>query len=110
VKADFSKIISDSIQITKSNKKLWIFGLVVVALSAGASLSSGGSLSNAFKGGEDGKQKQENSAKPNESNLPTNPENSNLLNTNLLASELPQVLGTATNGLLDLAKTIPMYF
>lgn len=86
MKADFSKIINDSIQITKSNKKLWVLGVVVATLGAGANFSSLGSFNNLSK--EINKQKQENSIDYN----------------------MPQALGSATNTLTDVVKTIPVSF
>jgi hypothetical protein len=44
--ADFSKIINDAIRITKSNKRLWVFGLVLASLGAGGGSGSGGNFGN----------------------------------------------------------------
>lgn len=115
MKADFSKIIRDSIQITKSNKRLWVLGLVLAAMGAGSGTGGGGNLSNLFDQSE--KIEQNNSVKldsfynlDNFNNL-ENP-SQNLLNSNLLTSadQLPQVLGASTNSLLGLLKFIPLSF
>ena len=95
MKADFSKIINDSIKITKNNKRLWVFGVVLATLGAGANFSSGGNFSDLAK--EFQKEKQE--------------------NADLTASVLPQVLGsmddkvaTTASSLQELVKTIPFSF
>ena len=102
MKADFSKIINDSIKITKSNKRLWVFGLVLASLGAGANFSSGGNFSDTAK--EPEKQNQEERV------------DSDFLNSNLLTLNLPQVLGSAdqrvkaTTSVGALVKTIPYSF
>jgi hypothetical protein len=90
MKADFSKIISESIKITKSNKKLWVFGIVLASLGAGSNMGSSGNFGDAFKNTE--RQNQNNSV---EYKLPTETSDPKLLNSNLIVSNLPQVLGTA---------------
>lgn len=112
MRADFSKIIKDSIKITRNNKKLWVFGLVLASLGAGANFSSAGNFGDLSK--EIQKQKQKNTI---DYKIPSDPENSDLLNSNLLGSNLPQVLGTvdnkvagSTSSLAGLLKTIPFSF
>ncbi len=111
MKADFSKIIKDSIRITKSNKRLWVFGLVLASLGAGANFSSGGNIGDLVKEVE----KQ----KPNtviEQPIPQNYDHLEVLNSNLLTSNLPQILGMSdgrvreTISLVGLVKTVPYSF
>jgi len=111
VKADFSKIIKDSIKITKSNKRLWVFGLVLASLGAGANIGSGGNFGDALKQN----QKQENSVV--DYKIPTDQSDPNLLNSNLLTLDLPEVLGSmnnraesATSSLKGLLNTVPFSF
>lgn len=86
MKADFSKIINESIKITKTNKKLWVFGLVVAAMGAGVNFGSGGNFSDAAKGLNNHRQE-----------------------TNLDIDKL-EVLGTSTNTLTETFKAIPVTF
>ncbi len=99
MKADFSKIIGDSIKITRSNKKLWVMGLVLATLTAGSSGGGGGGGSSSDSTKTDKKEINR-----------TIEKNSDLLNSNLLSSRMPQVLGATTSTLTDLAKTIPASF
>ncbi len=118
MKADFSKIIRESIQITKSNKRLWVLGLVLATLGAGSGMGGGGNFGDIAK--QFDKTDQNNSVKLdslyNLDNLDDlkNPQipSQNLLNTNLLtsASQLPQVLGASATSLLGLVKLIPLSF
>lgn len=124
MKADFSKIIRDSIQITKSNKRLWVLGLVLATLGAGSGTGGGSNISNLTnQSDKTNKIEQNNSVKLDslynldDLNNLNNLEypNQNLLNTNLLTSadQLPQVLGASTNSLtslLGLLKLIPLSF
>lgn len=115
MKADFSKIIRESIHITKSNKRLWVLGLVVASISAGGNFGSGGNFGDLGK--QFDKSKQENNIQLdslydfNNLNAPENPTN-NLLNSNLLTSaeQLPQILGAPTTSLVGLLKLIPLSF
>ena len=115
MKADFSKIIGESIRITKSNKRLWVLGLVVASISAGGNFGSGGNFGDLGK--QFDKTKQENNVQLDplyDFNNPNTPENptDNLLNSNLLTSaeQLPQILGASTTSLVGLLKLIPFSF
>lgn len=101
MKADFSRIIRESVQITKTNKKLWVFGLVLATLTAGGNFGSGGGSD--FKS-EEGKNNQQNNTIERPVKQPE------LLNSNLLTSNMPQVLGTATSTISEVVKTIPPTF
>lgn len=105
MKADFSKIINDSIKITRSNKKLWVMGLVLATLTAGSSGGSGGGSSSTSNNND---RKEPNGVM--EKSVPQKKDGSTLLNSNLLSANLPQVLGTATSSLTGLVKTIPASF
>lgn len=118
MKADFSKIIRESIRITKSNKRLWVLGLVVASISAGGNFGSGGNFGDLGKqlekpNQENNVQLDSNSSYKFKDNLDT-PERrtNNLLNSNLLTSaeQLPQILGASTNSLMGLLKLIPFSF
>ncbi len=117
MRADFSKIIRESIDITKSNKRLWVLGLVVASLSMGGNFGSGGNFSDLSKRFD--KSKQENirldqSNTSNEDNKTDDLENPvyNLLNSDISAvtHNLPQVLGASTTSLVGLFKLIPLSF
>ena len=105
MKADFSKIIRDSIQITKSNKRLWVFGFVVASLGAGMNFGGGGDFGDFSK--EIQKYKQENNVDIDTSDWQKTP---TLINSNLLAYNAPQVLGSATSSLSSVFKSIPVSF
>lgn len=105
MKADFSKIIRGSIKITRSNKRLWVFGLVLASLGAGANFGSSGNIGDVVK--ETQKQKPNNTI---EQQFPQDLNDSRLINSNLLTSSLPQVLGATTSSLTGLLKTIPLSF
>jgi len=112
MKADFSKIIRKSIRITKSNKRLWVLGLVVASISAGGNFGSGGNFGDLGK--QFDKTKQENNVQLDslfKFDGPPIPQQ-NLLNSNLLASaeQLPQILGASTTSLMGLFKLIPFSF
>jgi len=113
MKADFSKIIRESIRITKSNKRLWVLGLVVASISAGGSFGSGGNFGDLSK--QFDKSKQENNVQLDslfKLDGPPIPQQ-NLLNENLLTSaeQLPQILGASTTSLTGLLiKLIPFSF
>lgn len=118
MKGDFSKIIRDSIKITKANKRLWVLGLVLATLGAGSSMGGGGNFGDMAK--QFDKTEQNNSVKLDSlynlddlkdlKNLQT--PSQNLLNTNLLTSaeQLPQVLGASTTSLMGLFKLVPLSF
>lgn len=114
MKADFSKIIRDSIKITKSNKRLWVFGLVLASLGVGANFSSGGNIEDLVK--EVQKQGSGTTIEQQVPQIPRGDDETNLLNSNLLTSNLPQILGAtdsrvrATTSLAVLVKTIPYSF
>lgn len=112
MKADFSKIIRESIHITKSNKRLWVLGLVVASISAGGNFGSGGNFGDLAK--QFDKPKQENNVQLDSMfklDGPPIPQQ-NLLNENLLTSaeQLPQILGASTTSLVGLLKLIPLSF
>ena len=112
MKADFSKIIRESIHITKSNKRLWVLGLVVASISAGGNFGSGGNFGDLGK--QFDKTKQENNVQLDslfKLDGPPIPQQ-NLLNENLLTSaeQLPQILGASTTSLVGLLKLIPFSF
>lgn len=104
MKADFSKIIRDSIKITKSNKRLWVFGLVLASLGVGANFSSGGNIGDLVK--EVQKQGSGTTIEQQVPQIPRGDDETNLLNSNLLTSNLPQILGS-TDSIL---KTISYSF
>ncbi|MFH1295270.1 MAG: hypothetical protein ABIH84_01695 [bacterium] len=112
MKADFSKIIRDAIQITKTNKKLWVLGLVLAAFGSSFNANSFMRLSDIGKKNEKPKSYDETQYQlPN--NLPAEFEDRQLLNSNLLGANASQVLGTATTSLTsltDLIRTIPVSF
>lgn len=109
MKADFSKIIRESIKITKSNKRLWVFGLVLAGLGAGGGFGSGANFGDVFK--ETPKQEQENAQENKvEYTMPSDQTVPSLLNGNLISSNFPQVLGSTTTSLAGLVKTIPYSF
>lgn len=109
MKADFSKIVSQSLHITKSNKRLWILGLVFASFSVSSGFDSGTSfrgLSGIFK----------DTNKQNRLIYKPDPyERKNLINYNLLApgNEVSQVLGASTSSLSVLTaifSLIPVSF
>lgn len=112
MRANFAKIVRDSVELTKSNKRLWVLGLVVASLSAGVNFGPGGNLGNLSK--EYNKTKQENNVQIDSPfNLNAPPlQKQNLINSNLITStqRSPRVLGATTTSLMELLKMIPSSF
>ncbi len=85
---DYGKITRRSWEITKANKWLWVFGLVIAVFGGGG--SSGGSSGSS--GGSSGSTFQK--------SVPVNPPQQ-------LQEKATKVLGDATNIFLEWAKTVP---
>lgn len=111
MKADFSKIIKESVRITKSNKRLWVLGLVLASFSFGGNFNFGGSFNNLNKLFDENNQKNIHSIDGTPYRSPYKRPN-NMINSNLLgsASQLPQVLGTTSSSAINLLKLIPPQF
>lgn len=108
MKADFSRIYKEAFRITKTNKRLWVVALVLVAFTGGF---SGTSFKNTSDNFSKKLKEQQNTTTPNY--RPTNNKKINYLNTRELTSALPQVLGTATSSMSTLAsvfRSIPVTF
>ncbi len=90
---DYEKILKRSWQITKSHKKLWIFGMVLATLSGGSGFQSNLRLPSNFFSEEQGKSIFEIPETPPIQNLP---------------QQTTQVLGAATDTITDFFSNIPI--